>query len=85
MMIFGELVDMENHIVHKRRMVFLILEYDFDIMLDQLNLVLNNEFDITAKDHKYIKSIVIKRKGKQFIISCWHDDRWKSKAKVIKT
>ena len=60
-------------------------DYDLDVMIDQLNLTINEELDLTANKNKYIKSMQIKRSGKMFIVSFWHGNRFDHSAIVKKT
>lgn len=55
----------------------LISEWALDLMIDKLNLELNNELDIISRENKNLKSIRIKRVGKNWKIECWHRDQFK--------
>ena len=55
----------------------MISEWALDLMIDKLNLVLNNELDIISRENKNLKSIRIKRVGKNWKIECWHRDQFK--------
>jgi len=63
----------------------MITEDKLDYMLDQLNMVLNDEMDHAQKLKKNIKSLQIKRIGFSFKVSFWYGDRFKEKARVVKT
>ena len=63
----------------------MITEERLESMIVQLVLAINYEFDLTAKQKKYIKSISIKRSGQNFVVSFWYGKRFRTTPKVITT
>ena len=54
----------------------LIKSEEFDDLIVRLNLSINHELDLAQKEKKNIKSIEVKRIGKDFKVSYWHGDRF---------